>query len=53
MKFSFSDDFCQPTYALLLRGIGKTLERSRILSGCNVKGMMSDLHISHPLLKRF
>jgi hypothetical protein len=52
MKFSFSRKFPQSNYAILLQELAGQVERFRILSGCNVTRMMTDLHIGHPTLKK-
>ena len=51
MKYSFSQHFKQPLYKSLLHDMGRELEDYRILSGSWVKEMMTDLHISHRMLK--
>lgn len=52
MKFGFSENFRQSDYAALLREVGGLMEWLRVMSGSNVKSMMSDLHVSHPSLKK-
>jgi len=52
MKFTFSRKFPQSDYARLLHEMGGLIETLRINSGCNVKSMMSDLHVSHLSLKK-
>lgn len=53
MKFTFSDHFRLPVYESLLRDIGDLTDTFRLCSGCNVKKMMADIHISHQKLKKF
>ena len=52
MKFTFSKLFRQSDYAFLLQEIGKILTEYQRLSGCQIRVMMSEIHISHPILKK-
>ena len=53
MKFTFSEQFRQSACESLLRDIGDLTDRLRLCSGCNVKKMMADIHISYPTLKKY
>lgn len=53
MKFTFSSKFRQPLYQQLLCDLGNEIDTYRILSGINVKELMTALHISHPIVKRY
>lgn len=52
MKFTFSPNFRQEHYQQLLRDLGVEIEAYRLISGINVRELMSALSISHPILKR-
>jgi len=53
MKFTFSSRFSQSLYQRLLRGIGAEIDTYRQISGITVKELMSDLHISYPIIKKY
>lgn len=53
MRFTFSAKFRQDRCHALLKDLGSVIDDYRLQSGCNVKEMMADLHISHPVLKKY
>ncbi len=53
MRFTFSVKFRQDRCHALLRDLACVIDDYRLQSGCNVKEMMADLHISHPVLKKY
>lgn len=53
MKFSFSKNFRLPLYAQLLQEVAAEIDTYRELAGINVTDMMTELHISHPTLKKY
>ena len=52
MKFTFSSKFCQLLYQRLLHAIAAEIDTYRQISGITVKDLMSDLHISYPMVKK-
>jgi hypothetical protein len=53
MKFTFSEKFWLQRYQALLKELGCEIDDFRLMSNCSVKEMMADLHISHPVLKKY
>lgn len=53
MRFTFSVKFRQDRCYAFLKEFGILIDDYRFQSGCNVKEMMADLHISHPVLKKY
>ena len=53
MKFTFSPKFRQQLYQQLLHDLAAEIDIYRLICGINVKEMMTTLHISHPILKRY
>ena len=53
MKFTFSPKFRLPLYEKLLHELGEEIENYRFISGTKIKEMMANLHISHPVLKKY
>ena len=53
MRFTFSAKFRQDRCHALLKDLGSVIDDYRLQSGCNVKEMMAELHISHPVLKKY
>ena len=51
MKFTFSSKFRKSLYQHLLRAIAAEIDTYRQISGITVKELMSDLHISYPIVK--
>ena len=52
MKFTFSPNFRHSQYCQLLRDLGAEIDTYRLISGTNVRELMSALHISHSILKK-
>lgn len=53
MRFTFSSKFRQSLYQRLLKELGGEIDDFRLICGCRVKRMMSDLHVSHQVLKKY
>ena len=53
MRFTFSVKFRQDRCYAFLKEFGILIDDYRFQSGCNVKEMMADLHISHLVLKKY
>lgn len=53
MRFTFSSKFRQSHYQVFLHELGNLTEIYRLVSGCSVKKMMADIHISHLVLKKY
>lgn len=53
MKFTFSSNFRQSLYQLLLSVIGAEIDTYRQISGITLSEMMDNLHMSYPIIKRF
>lgn len=51
--FGFSKQFRLSTYEGILSAVGAEIEAYRMIAGINIKDMMAELHISHPILKKF
>lgn len=52
MKFTFSSNFDTTRYQQLLTALAAEIDTYRQISGITIKELMSNLHISHPLLKK-
>jgi hypothetical protein len=52
MKFTFSSRFRQSLYQQLLHAIAAEIDTYRQINGITVKELMSDLHISHPIVRK-
>ena len=53
MKFTFSSRFLLSLYQQLLHAIAAEIDTYRQISGITVKDLMSDLHMSYPMVKKY